>query len=126
MAKQVQTDRMILVARVEVDHAIGARWCKIIKQIFSEVAVGIDDGKRDAGVDELKRQIPDQRALSGSGLSHEMQVLTKIVARNAERLRTAPHLSVADKEYVVVVHDAGTSPHSIATILRRVIEERMR
>src|ERR1700686_1688486 len=76
--EDVEPDRALARRRIEQDDAIRVLGWDALEHVADKVAFGIDDTDSDAGLDVLKSEIEEQRALARTGRTDCMKVVAPV------------------------------------------------
>ena len=112
LQEQVQADGEVRITGMEVDGLLRAIRRDVVKQLFREIAVGIDQSNAVPLQDELEDQIAQQSGLSRTRFADHVGVVAGIGYVKTKRHLAAPDLALAD-EKVVFVHNAQASRRSM-------------
>ena len=96
LRKQIESDGVIEVARMEIDRLLGPNRRNVKKQILRQIAVRVDEADTVALLDELKDEIAQERRLPGTCFSDDVGVVAGISQIETKRHLAAPRLPHAD------------------------------
>src|SRR5260221_4549852 len=93
VGEQVETDRKLEVARIEVAKVISTPRRDVAQDFISQIPMWINNSNSVAQGDMLKNQIAKQGGFSRAGLADDVVMLSLINGRYAKRQGIAPSIA---------------------------------
>lgn len=84
VGKQVEPNREFNITRIEIHQMIGTMRGNVVQQLFSQIAVGVNQSDTVSEGDVLKNQIAQQGGFARASFSNDVDVLALVFGRYAK------------------------------------------